>query len=48
MDNFNQATLNVGGNTVNAQAIEHFILRKSASSMIKEVSSLYLCPIQQE
>ncbi|MED6116796.1 hypothetical protein PIB30_103499, partial [Stylosanthes scabra] len=33
----NKATLNVGGNIINAQAIEHFILRKSAASNIKEV-----------
>lgn len=28
----NKATLNIGGNTINAQAIEHYILRKPASS----------------
>ncbi|KAG5238054.1 hypothetical protein OIU78_007767 [Salix suchowensis] len=28
----NKATLNVGGNTINAQAIEHYILRKPTSS----------------
>ncbi|KAF5470744.1 hypothetical protein F2P56_011235 [Juglans regia] len=33
----NKATLNVGGNIINAQAIEHFILRKAASSSMKEV-----------
>ncbi|CAN1171843.1 hypothetical protein LINPERHAP2_LOCUS29812 [Linum perenne] len=27
----NRATLNVGGNTINAQAIEHYILRKTSS-----------------
>ncbi|XP_035546001.1 uncharacterized protein LOC109021620 isoform X3 [Juglans regia] len=32
----NKATLNVGGNIINAQAIEHFILRKAASSSMKE------------
>ncbi|CAK9171404.1 unnamed protein product [Ilex paraguariensis] len=33
----NKATLNIGGNIINAQAIEHFILRKPASSITKEV-----------
>ncbi|XP_059431003.1 uncharacterized protein LOC132164497 [Corylus avellana] len=33
----NKATLNIGGNIINAQAIEHFILRKPASSSRKEV-----------
>ncbi|KAM3692398.1 hypothetical protein ACB098_08G084100 [Castanea mollissima] len=33
----NKATLNIGGNIINAQAIEHFILRKPASSGVKEV-----------
>ncbi|KAL2328580.1 hypothetical protein Fmac_022007 [Flemingia macrophylla] len=33
----NKATLNVGGNTINAQAIEHFILRKRDISNMKEV-----------
>ncbi|PKI64404.1 hypothetical protein CRG98_015189 [Punica granatum] len=33
----NKATLNVGGNTINAQAIEHFILRKPSSSNNKEI-----------
>ncbi|CAK7332265.1 unnamed protein product [Dovyalis caffra] len=28
----NKATLNIGGNTINAQAIQHYILRKPASS----------------
>ncbi|XP_040994902.1 uncharacterized protein LOC121241268 isoform X4 [Juglans microcarpa x Juglans regia] len=32
----NKATLNIGGNIINAQAIEHFILRKPASSSMKE------------
>ncbi|KAF3968933.1 hypothetical protein CMV_007235 [Castanea mollissima] len=32
----NKATLNIGGNIINAQAIEHFILRKPASSGVKE------------
>ncbi|KAK2988800.1 hypothetical protein RJ640_004102 [Escallonia rubra] len=32
----NKAILNVGGNTINAQAIEHFILRKPVSSIMKE------------
>ncbi|XWS71845.1 hypothetical protein CRYUN_Cryun03dG0172600 [Craigia yunnanensis] len=32
----NKATLNVGGNTISAQAMEHYILRKPASSNIKE------------
>lgn len=31
----NKATLNIGGNIVNAQAIEHFILRKQATSVIR-------------
>ncbi|XP_028798061.1 uncharacterized protein LOC114753547 isoform X1 [Neltuma alba] len=33
----NKATLNVGGNTLNAQTIEHLILRKRSASNIKEV-----------
>ncbi|XP_027909636.1 uncharacterized protein LOC114168868 isoform X2 [Vigna unguiculata] len=33
----NKATLNVGGNLINAQAIEHFILRKRDISNMKEV-----------
>ncbi|XP_047332244.1 uncharacterized protein LOC124935856 [Impatiens glandulifera] len=33
----NKATLNIGGNTINAQAIEHFILRRPLPSMLKEV-----------
>ncbi|XP_062172402.1 uncharacterized protein LOC133877954 isoform X2 [Alnus glutinosa] len=33
----NKATLNIGGNIINAQAIEHFILRKPASSSRKEI-----------
>ncbi|GAV62641.1 DUF547 domain-containing protein/Lzipper-MIP1 domain-containing protein [Cephalotus follicularis] len=33
----NKATLNIGGYTVNAQEIEHHILRKSASSSMREV-----------
>ncbi|KAH7561006.1 hypothetical protein JRO89_XS10G0157800 [Xanthoceras sorbifolium] len=33
----NKATLNIGGNTINAQAIEHYILRSSSSSPTKEV-----------
>ncbi|KAK3042555.1 hypothetical protein RJ639_001549 [Escallonia herrerae] len=32
----NKAILNVGGNTINAHAIEHFILRKPVSSIMKE------------
>ncbi|KAF5470745.1 hypothetical protein F2P56_011236 [Juglans regia] len=36
----NKATLNVGGNIINAQAIEHFILRKAASSSMKEVKRM--------
>ncbi|XP_017982114.1 PREDICTED: uncharacterized protein LOC18590916 isoform X2 [Theobroma cacao] len=32
----NKATLNVGGNTISAQAMEHYILRKPAPSNIKE------------
>ncbi|KAL4335044.1 hypothetical protein GQ457_07G034540 [Hibiscus cannabinus] len=32
----NKATLNVGGNTISAQAMEHYILRKPASSTMKE------------
>ncbi|KAI4334365.1 hypothetical protein L6164_019066 [Bauhinia variegata] len=31
----NKATLNVGGNTINAQAIEHFILKKRLASARK-------------
>ena len=34
-----QATLNVGGNIINAQAIEHFILRKRDISNVKEVNN---------
>ena len=37
-----QATLNVGGNTISAQAMEHYILRKPAHSNIKEVH--FYCP----
>nr|XP_007132289.1 hypothetical protein PHAVU_011G082300g [Phaseolus vulgaris]ESW04283.1 hypothetical protein PHAVU_011G082300g [Phaseolus vulgaris] len=33
----NKATLNVGGNLINAQTIEHFILRKRDISNMKEV-----------
>ncbi|KAK4286431.1 hypothetical protein QN277_002988 [Acacia crassicarpa] len=33
----NEATLNVGGNRLNAQTIEHLILRKRSASNIKEV-----------
>lgn len=33
----NKATLDIGGNTINAQAIEHFILRKPTASKITEV-----------
>ncbi|XP_012572788.2 uncharacterized protein [Cicer arietinum] len=32
----NKATLNIGGNIINAQSIEHFILRKRDASNIKE------------
>ncbi|XP_022753874.1 uncharacterized protein LOC111302201 [Durio zibethinus] len=32
----NKATLNVGGNTISARAMEHYILRKPAPSNIKE------------
>ncbi|XP_021896276.1 uncharacterized protein LOC110813441 isoform X2 [Carica papaya] len=32
----NKATLNVGGNTISAHAIEHYILRKPTSPIIKE------------
>ncbi|XP_027347622.1 uncharacterized protein LOC113859004 [Abrus precatorius] len=32
----NKATLNVGGNIINAQSIEHFILRKRDTSNMKE------------
>ncbi|XP_039052469.1 uncharacterized protein LOC120194149 isoform X2 [Hibiscus syriacus] len=32
----NKATLNVGGNTISAQAMEHYILRKPAPSNTKE------------
>ncbi|XP_015057256.1 uncharacterized protein LOC107003441 [Solanum pennellii] len=34
----NKATLNIGGNTINAHAIEHFILRKPVNSLAKEVN----------
>ncbi|XP_009619995.1 uncharacterized protein [Nicotiana tomentosiformis] len=34
----NKATLNIGGNTINAHAIEHFILRKPVNSPAKEVN----------
>ncbi|KAL0436409.1 UNVERIFIED_CONTAM: hypothetical protein Sradi_0348800 [Sesamum radiatum] len=33
----NKATLNIAGNTINAQAIEHFILRKPDDSLVKEI-----------
>ncbi|XP_059659441.1 uncharacterized protein LOC132306174 isoform X2 [Cornus florida] len=33
----NKATLNIGGNTINAHTIEHFILRKPASVLLKEI-----------
>ncbi|XP_044479422.1 uncharacterized protein LOC123206316 isoform X1 [Mangifera indica] len=33
----NKATLNIAGNTINAQAIEHYILRRPTSSKKKEV-----------
>ncbi|KAJ0021705.1 hypothetical protein Pint_32117 [Pistacia integerrima] len=33
----NKATLNIGGNTINAQAIEHYVLRRPPSSKKKEV-----------
>ncbi|PIN18132.1 hypothetical protein CDL12_09204 [Handroanthus impetiginosus] len=33
----NKATLNIAGNTINAQAIERFILRKPADSLVKEI-----------
>ncbi|KAK1586909.1 hypothetical protein Q3G72_007432 [Acer saccharum] len=33
----NKATLSIGGKTINAQTIEHYILRGSSSSSIKEV-----------
>ncbi|XVF05711.1 hypothetical protein REPUB_Repub05bG0196000 [Reevesia pubescens] len=32
----NKATLNVGGNIISAQAMEHYILRKPAASNVKE------------
>ncbi|GMI92135.1 hypothetical protein like AT5G60720 [Hibiscus trionum] len=32
----NKATLNVGGNTISAQAMEHYILRKPEASTMKE------------
>lgn len=35
-----QATLNVGGNTISAHAIEHYILRKPTSPIIKEVNKI--------
>ncbi|KAK6776625.1 hypothetical protein RDI58_027626 [Solanum bulbocastanum] len=34
----NKATLNIGGNTINAHAIEHSILRKPVNSLGKEVN----------
>ncbi|PHT35128.1 hypothetical protein CQW23_26928 [Capsicum baccatum] len=34
----NKATLNIGGNIINAHAIEHFILRKPVNSPAKEVN----------
>ncbi|CAA0834043.1 Protein of unknown function- DUF547 [Striga hermonthica] len=33
----NKATLNIAGNTINAQAIEHFILRKPKDKLVKEI-----------
>ncbi|XP_028070640.1 uncharacterized protein LOC114273070 [Camellia sinensis] len=36
----NKATLIIGGHTINAHAIEHFILRKPASSILKEVNRM--------
>ncbi|KAK6118102.1 hypothetical protein DH2020_048151 [Rehmannia glutinosa] len=33
----NKATLNIAGNTINAQAIEHFILRKPEDALVKEI-----------
>ncbi|KAL3618522.1 hypothetical protein CASFOL_037604 [Castilleja foliolosa] len=33
----NKATLNIAGNTINAQAIEHFILRKPEEKLVKEI-----------
>ncbi|KAL8496586.1 hypothetical protein ACS0TY_020323 [Phlomoides rotata] len=33
----NKACLNIAGNTINAQAIEHFILRKPGDTLIKEI-----------
>ncbi|KAK6163349.1 hypothetical protein DH2020_000213 [Rehmannia glutinosa] len=33
----NLATLNIAGNTINAQAIEHFILRKPEDALVKEI-----------
>ncbi|XP_051153039.1 uncharacterized protein LOC127266723 [Andrographis paniculata] len=35
----NKASLNISGNDINAQAIEHFILRKPQDSAVKEILS---------
>ncbi|CAA2953645.1 Hypothetical predicted protein [Olea europaea subsp. europaea] len=34
----NKATLNIAGNVINAQAIEHFILRKLEPSLLKQIT----------
>ncbi|XP_010253933.1 PREDICTED: uncharacterized protein LOC104595065 isoform X1 [Nelumbo nucifera] len=34
----NKATLNIGGNKINAQAIEHFILRQQSSYKLKDIN----------
>ncbi|KAL2488682.1 hypothetical protein Fot_41974 [Forsythia ovata] len=34
----NKATLNIAGNTINAQGIEHFILRKPEPSLLKQIT----------
>ncbi|KAI7982469.1 hypothetical protein LOK49_LG15G01660 [Camellia lanceoleosa] len=36
----NKATLNIGGNTINAHAIEHFTLIKPASSILKQANRM--------
>lgn len=40
-----QATLNIGGNIINAQAIEHFILRKRDTPDMKEVNMISQFPL---
>ncbi|GMI81874.1 hypothetical protein like AT5G60720 [Hibiscus trionum] len=40
----NKATLNVGGNTISAQAMEHYIIRKPASSNMKDQEAIVCKP----